>query len=156
MLRYVRFIAGWSLLVQNNLKQNFNIKKDTGDKTSEQKSVEKGIDRAEKNPLFDFSGYLSFAFRRSPFAGVVRTCYPLSMAFDGRLTRQYFLYLNYYYAFSFFFSLRILCRTQKSRAAKVEIRQLKLTLKGAPVGSVYALCGDRRSFLAPEIALYFS
>ena len=28
-------------------------------------------------------------YRRSPFAGVVRTCYPLSMAFDGRLTENF-------------------------------------------------------------------
>ena len=31
------------------------------------------------------------AYHRSPFAGVVRTCYPLSMAFDGRLMERNFL-----------------------------------------------------------------
>ena len=30
------------------------------------------------------------AYHRSPFAGVASTCYPLSMAFDGRLTGRIF------------------------------------------------------------------
>ena len=43
--------------------------------------------------FFDLSCLVStdvflFVKRRSPFAGVVRTCYPLSMAFDGRLTEK--------------------------------------------------------------------
>ena len=45
------------------------------------------------NMFFDLSCLVStdvflFVKRRSPFAGVVRTCYPLSMAFDGRLTEK--------------------------------------------------------------------
>ena len=39
--------------------------------------------------MFGFNGCFFFVVsRRSPFAGVVRTCYPLSMAFDGRLTEK--------------------------------------------------------------------